>query len=178
MTLTAARTMDKRERFLHAMRRAASSVSVVTTGGAAGRSGITVSAVCPLSADPPSVLICVNQSSYALGLIRANACFCVNLLSIRQSRVADVFAGRVAELRDDRFACASWRVGATGAPELIGALVVLNCTLVSESVFASHCVLIGEIANIEFDQEAPLLYVDRAYRGLGAMIATKAGAST
>jgi flavin reductase (DIM6/NTAB) family NADH-FMN oxidoreductase RutF len=170
--------MVNRNRFLHAMRRAASSVAVVTTDGSAGRSGITVSSVCPVSADPPSVLICVNQRSFALGLIRANGCFCVNLLSELQTHVADVFAGRVPEFEADRFACATWRNGPTGAPELMGAVVVLNCAIVSEQLVASHCVLIGEIANIESDQDAPLLYIDRGYCGVGAKIATKAAART
>jgi flavin reductase len=162
--------METRERFLLAMRQAASSVSVVTTGGPAGRFGITISAVCPVSADPPSVLICVNRQSHALGLIRANRCFCVNLLSEQQAYVADVFAGRVPRLREDRFSCASWQIGATAAPELAGAVVVLNCRLVSESRHASHSVLIGEIANLGYDRHAPLLYAECGYRRLGSAI--------
>jgi flavin reductase len=159
-----------RERFLLAMRQAASAVSVVTTGGPAGRFGITVSAVCPVSADPPSVLICVNTSSYALAPIRANQCFCVNLLSEQQAHIADVFAGRVAHLREDRFSCATWREGATQAPELVGAVVVLNCRLASESPHGSHRVLIGEIADLEYDHHSPLLYAACGYRKLGSQI--------
>lgn len=158
------------ERFVTAMRQAASSVSVVTTGGPAGRFGITVSAVCPVSADPPSVLVCVNTSSYGLDLIRANKCFCVNLLSEQQAHVADVFAGRVAYLRDDRFACASWRAGTTPAPELVGAMIVLNCWLVSESSYGSHRVLIGEIADLGYDHHSPLLYAACGYRKLGSKV--------
>ena len=51
-----------RESFIAAMRCAASTVTVVTTAGDAGRCGVTVSAMSSISADPPSVLICVNQA--------------------------------------------------------------------------------------------------------------------
>ena len=52
-----------RDNFLQAMRRVASSVTVVTTDGPHGRHGATVSAFCSVSADPPSVLICLRADS-------------------------------------------------------------------------------------------------------------------
>jgi flavin reductase (DIM6/NTAB) family NADH-FMN oxidoreductase RutF len=45
------------------MRRVASSVTVVTTDGAAGRFGTTVSAFSSVSADPPTVLVCLFAQS-------------------------------------------------------------------------------------------------------------------
>ena len=44
-----------RDRFLQGMSQLASPVSVVTTDGPGGRAGVTVSAVCSVSADPPSL---------------------------------------------------------------------------------------------------------------------------
>ena len=55
--------MPTREEFIEALRGVASSVSVVTTDGAAGRHGATVSAFCSVSADPPTLLVCLRGQS-------------------------------------------------------------------------------------------------------------------
>ena len=54
-----------RDNFLQGMAHAASTVSVITTDGAHGREGVTVSAMCSVSADPPSLLVCVHHLSKA-----------------------------------------------------------------------------------------------------------------
>ena len=55
--------MDVRDRFFEGMSHAASTVNIVTTGGHRGRGGVTVSAMCSVSADPPSLLLCVHHQS-------------------------------------------------------------------------------------------------------------------
>ena len=52
-----------RERFVGAMREVAASVTVVTTDGPCGRHGATVSAFSSVSADPPTVLVCLHADS-------------------------------------------------------------------------------------------------------------------
>jgi len=63
--------------FLDGMSRAAASVSVVTTDGAAGRGGATVSAMTSISADgpQPTMLTCLNATSSTLPLVLENGCF-------------------------------------------------------------------------------------------------------
>lgn len=156
-----------RHDFLHAMRYTAASVAVVTTDGTAGRAGVTVSAFSSLSADPPSVLVCVHQLSPALALIQSNGRMCVNLLQAEQAHVADSFAGRIAQWRDNRFACAQWIEQAGRAPQLEGALASLHCRLDQEVVFGSHHILIGVIEQVHCSEATGLLYADRAYRQLG-----------
>ena len=58
-----------RQSFLHAMSLTAATVTVVTTGGPAGRAGVTVSAMTPVSADgdAPMLLVCINDASSAVG---------------------------------------------------------------------------------------------------------------
>jgi len=162
-----------RAAFLEAMRCAVSSVTVVTTDGPAGRAGLTISAMCSLSADPPAVLVCVNRLSPVLGIIQANGNFCVNLLGLEHRKVADVFAGRIPALRNDRFACAQWESGATGAPALVDALTALDCELVSHTSFASHEVLIGRVVDLRMRHQDPLIYVDRSYYGVGLRVDTE-----
>ena len=52
-----------RDLFIKGMRQVASSVAVVTTLGAHGRHGATVSAFSSVSADPPQLLVCLRSAS-------------------------------------------------------------------------------------------------------------------
>ena len=50
-----------RDSFIAAMRQAATGVTVVTTDGAAGRRGVTVSAMTSVSAEPPRDARCSSS---------------------------------------------------------------------------------------------------------------------
>ena len=95
------------------MARVASGVSVVTTDGPAGRAGLTISAMCSLSADPPAVLVCINRASHAGRIIRINGVFCVNVLASHQADIARRFAGQVGA-RGDKFFEIEWDRLGTG----------------------------------------------------------------
>ena len=151
----------ERGAFIDAMRRAASGVTVVTTDGPAGRFGVTVSAMTSVSADPPSVLVCVNNTSRAAEAIGTNKRFCVNLLAHHQTELSDVFAGRLG--RADRFAGFAWSALGTGAPSLEDALSSFDCRLVESHVFGSHTVFMGLVVAVRSGEGAPLVYHDRAY---------------
>ena len=68
---------DIRAQFLQGMSAAACTVSVVTTDGAHGRAGVTVSAMSSVSADgaAPTLLVCVHSLSPAAKTIIANGTF-------------------------------------------------------------------------------------------------------
>ncbi|MFO1062042.1 MAG: flavin reductase family protein [Dongiaceae bacterium] len=151
------------EDFLAMMRRAATGVTVVTTDGPAGRAGVTVSAMCSVSLEPPSVLVCVRSTSGVVLLVQGNGCFCVNILAGRHKLVAECFAGRVAELREDRFACAEWHQLATGAPVLSDALASFDCKLTNEVAFGTHVILIGTVLAGRGQEGGPLIYTNRDY---------------
>ena len=144
--------MPLRDQFLEAMSRAATSVSVVTTDGPGGRAGVTVSAMCSVSADRPSLLVCVHHLSPASAAIKANGCFCVNVLRADQPAISDTFAGR-----------AEWRRLATGAPALDRPLAAFDCTRMKLVEWGTHFVLIGDIVDVETDAGTPLIYVHRGY---------------
>lgn len=154
-----------RTQFLDGMSHAASTVSVVTTDGAAGRAGVTVSAMCSVSADPPSLLVCVHHMSQAAQVILDNGSFCVNVLRDEQSWISDVFGGRRPPPEgEDRFSCAEWQTSDCGAPALADALVVFDCELQKSDRFGSHFVFIGHITGIKSNRHgSPLIYANRAY---------------
>lgn len=145
------------------MRQMASGVTVVTTDGDAGLAGLTVSAMCSLSADPPSLLICVNRQSRAMQTLRSNGVFCVNVLSAEQVDVARMFGGQSADSVTDKFACVPWHRLATGAPVLSEALAVFDCRIAQGMPFGSHDILVGIVAESSVREGPPLIYSNRAY---------------
>jgi len=153
-----------REQFLAAMGLATSAVSVVTTDGAAGRYGQTVSAMCSVSADPPTLLVCVNRSSPLAAAIAVNECFVVNLLAATQVKVSDTFAGRTppGAVPYD-FSCASWGTRVTGSPVLHGAIASVDCRLSQIVEVATHVVLIGTVAASCSWPSESLAYRSRSY---------------
>ena len=158
------------ELFREAMRRMASGVAVITTDGAAGRAGLTVSSLASLCMEPPSVILCIHEKSAALPAIEANGVFVANVLAHHQSLVADAFAGQVPQFREDKFAVAEWDEAASGAPVLVGALMSFDCRLATHHAYGTHRIMVGEVRAIHgvAAEAEPLLYANRAYRRLAA----------
>ena len=161
-----ARNPDLRRRFLDGMSHAAATVNIVTTDGAAGRHGVTISAMSSVSADSaaPSLLVCVHHKSQACAAIQANAVFCVNVLRDDQAAISDMFAGRMTPPGGDKFASAQWTTQTTGAPRIVDPLVAFDCRLKENLRYGSHHIFIGEVADI-FAQPGgnPLIYANRGY---------------
>ena len=58
--------------FKKALSRASAHVTVVATNGPFGLAGLTCSAVCSVCDNPPTILLCVSQKSFATGIIKKN----------------------------------------------------------------------------------------------------------
>jgi len=156
------------DNFREALSLIAATVSVVTTDGVAGKRGITVSSMCSVSVDPPSVLVCINRDSGVCHTIRENMAICVNVLKSDQAYVSDTFSGRLVGSRKDPFLCASWKKGVTGAPQMLNALVNLDCQVKNELQHGTHFIFVGEIAGLHTNGPGmPLIYRARSYELAG-----------
>lgn len=71
-------------KFRNVMRHQAGAVTIIAVGKPGNRTGLTATAMCSLTDNPPSVLICVNKSASAHAPIREHKSFSVNLLSHEQ----------------------------------------------------------------------------------------------
>ena len=149
--------------FIKAMRGAVTGVNIVTTDGSAGRFGLTVSAFSSVSADPPLVLVCLNQRSPACDAILVNDRFCVNVLSTEQQHLADTFSGQTAEGVPYEFNVGRWQEIASGAPVLVDAVASFDCVLHSAIASGSHTILIGRAMAVSAGPRHPLLYTNRGY---------------
>lgn len=161
-----------REQFLNAMSLAANSVYVVTTAGAKGRRGLTVSAVSSISADPdvPTLMACIHNESAVAGAILENEIFCVNLLTQGQKLISDTFAGRTGKSGEAKFDCGEWETTAAGNPVLKNALAAFDCRLLHEKRVGSHHILIGQLVSVTHQESgAPLLYGARSYLKASAL---------
>jgi flavin reductase (DIM6/NTAB) family NADH-FMN oxidoreductase RutF/DNA-binding transcriptional LysR family regulator len=155
-----------RQRFLLGMSHAACTVNVVTTDGAAGRHGVTVSAMVSVSADTPqpTLLVCIHHKSAIAAALLENGVFCVNVLRDDQAHISDNFAGRSGARGAARFDCAQWTTQVTGAPRVLNALVAFDCRVTASERVGSHFVVFGSVQDIFVTGAgAPLIYANRAY---------------
>lgn len=139
-------------------------VSVVTALDSGGQPrGLTCSAVCSVSVDPPQVLVCVNQRNGSLSAIRHSGGFVVNVLGASSAGLSNRFASPVAE----KFADVSWRPAPnSGLPMLEGvAHAFIDCELTADIAAGTHSILVGAVhaCGTDFDAIHPLLYWRRAY---------------
>jgi len=160
--------MVELEAFRDGMALLGSAVSVITTDGAAGRAGFTATAVCSVTDQPPTLLVCVNRSSYVHRFFAENRVMCVNLLGGHQEAVSGRFANRALDM-EARFAAGEWEVSHTGAPVLADALATFDCRIVDAHEVGTHTVFYGAVAGVR-RQQVPrsLVYFNRAYHALGA----------
>jgi flavin reductase (NADH)/flavin reductase len=157
------------ELFKQGMRRLTASVCVITTKDKNGvRHGITATAVCSVTAEPPTLLCCMNRSNTSYEAFRDAGRFAVNVLGTDHKEIAGRFASKLDS--EARFEGAEWIEAETGSPILVAAAVGFDCRTVQLVEAGSHTIFIGEIADIVLSEAAGgcLLYGDGAYGAFSA----------
>jgi len=149
--------------FTSALSLAANGVSVVTTGGASGKAGLTVSSICSVCAEPPLILACVNEDNEFCGIADTNQCFAINLLSTEHVSLSSVFAGLGENPDAERFDVGQWQTLETGSPILTDALASLDCKLVSATTHGTHRIYLGEVVATQSNDAQALIYTNRSY---------------
>lgn len=165
LTVAAENVVAKNE-FRDAMSQLCAAVNIVTTAGPAGRGGFTATAVCSLSDEPPSLLVCMRRSSAQSDLFIQNGHFCVNVLTGAQTNLAGFFANGKMDM-DSRYAAAEWSVLKTGSPVLKHALVNFDCDLETIHESGTHNIIVGRVVAIDIGSENDALtYFDRSYHSI------------
>ena len=150
--------------FRRAMSCFAGGVTIVTTCRPDGQVvGITVSAFCSLSLDPPLILICIDRKASIHDHLRLNAAFAVNILAETQQAVSRRFASK--EL--DRFSGLEYSRSADGVPLIAGSLAFVECTVANIFPGGDHSIVVGEVKATNVDSSGwPLTYFRGAYSTL------------
>lgn len=169
--------MDKTA-FRDAMAGLGAAVNIVTTDGDAGLAGCTASAVCAVTDDPPTLLVCINRASRNNAAMRENGRLCVNVLSADQRDIATHFSTRDLSIAE-RFACAEWDRLATGAPVLHGAVSALDCEIASVTEVGTHTVFFCAIkaARTAGDRDG-LIYFARDFHRVAAPVPSVASVAS
>lgn len=156
-------TQVARLEFREAMARVCAPVNIVTTDGPAGRGGFTATAMCSVSDDPPTLLVCMNERSAQTGMFLANQRFCVNVLTQSHMHLAAKFAGAIRDMTE-RYQAARWQTMPSGMPALLDAIVSFDCAIGAVNRVGTHNVMFGRVVDIRHgSDEAALLYVGRNY---------------
>lgn len=121
------------------MRHFASAVTIVTARYGDQRAGLTATAVCSVTADPPRLVVFVNKNVVAARLIINSGALCVNVLSCEQELIAKAFSGMLDNAKGEaRFDYGCWHELVSGAPVLDKALVNFDCRVMRVYEESTH----------------------------------------
>jgi flavin reductase (DIM6/NTAB) family NADH-FMN oxidoreductase RutF len=154
--------MDDGDRFRDTMGRFATGVCVVTALSPHGPAGLTTNAVASLSLEPPLLLVCFDNESRTLPIVREAERFAVNVLRAGQEDLAATFASKDL-LPAEKFAAVTHTVD-HGVPVLDGALAWLACDLKAMHPGGDHTIGIGAVTQMEAENGEPLLFFRGAYQ--------------
>jgi flavin reductase (DIM6/NTAB) family NADH-FMN oxidoreductase RutF len=155
-------TID-RQSFFDVMASFPSGVAIVTTLTEDGvPRGLTTTAVCSVSAEPPTILVCVDLASRTLEALRASRRFVVNLIGEGRSELCLLFASKA----EDKFARVTWRPTGSGMPLLADdVLAWADCATEQELEVGDHVLLVArvEAGGVQPELEPPLMYYRRSW---------------
>ena len=156
------------EQFKAGMRTLAGAVNIITSTHGGHRFGMTATAVCSASAEPPTVLACVNKLASTHGAVAKSKAFCVNVLRSEDWELSTSFSG--AQSGETRFKSRDWTRLATGSPVLIDALVCFDCRVVKSLAHGSHTIFLGQVEQVLMGKKGkPLLYSEGQYAKLASL---------
>ena len=154
---------DPKRAFRDAMGRFATGVTVVTTRGPSGPAGLTTNAVSALSLDPLLVLVCFDNGSRTLPVVREAGRFAVNVLREGQDDLARIFASKLVAAEKFEQVMHSER---GGVPVLDHALAWLACDLRALHAGGDHTIGVGEVSAMGHEDGEPLLFYAGGYARL------------
>lgn len=160
-------TQDLAQAMKDGMRRLASSVSVISTRAEDGsKYAMTASSVTSVSDNPPSLLVCVNQSTRIAPVLSVGRRFAVNILGQLHQELSVICS--TGEQGEQRFASDHWQTAPDQIPMLADAEAVFECEVDLVQAYGTHNIVVGRILAVRVlgDGPDPLIYLDGSYRFL------------
>ena len=128
--------------------------------------GLTVSAFCAVSLEPPLALACIDMNSNTLPAVQATGGFTANILSTGREQLARRMATKIP----DKFEALAWRrpdspIGGPILDDDVAAYAV--CTLRDTIEAGDHWILIGLVTEgSHIAGRAPMIFSRRGYHDL------------
>lgn len=155
--------------FKSGMRYLSGAVSIITTQCEGAPAGMTATAVCSLTADPPMLLVCINKGATSHQPIRSSGRFTVNVLSADDVAIAKRFS--IGDM-DSRFQIGEWIQLPSGGLALGSALVTFDCRLAENIPIQTHSIFLGRVEEVIVrPNRSPLVYIDGQYAQVVAPLA-------
>lgn len=153
-------------RFRQVLGHLAAGVTLVTSRNAEGRPcGLTATAVCSVSLEPPLVLACIDRGTNTHAGIEGSGFYAVNLLGSGDAELAI----RFSRTGEDKYLDLAVETRVTGAPILSGAVGFCDCSVERVVPAGDHTVFIGRVEAAEVlrpEEKEPLIYHLGRYRGV------------
>jgi flavin reductase len=144
--------------FKLAMRRLTSTISLITTRHQGQPFGMAATAVQSVTADPATILVCVNRSASISTALEVSGRFAVNMLHLSHVDLVPIFSGQLKG--EERFEHGQW-VEEHGVPVLADAQAALVCEVCEVATIGSHDVIFGRVLWVDTRPDiSPLLYED------------------
>jgi flavin reductase (DIM6/NTAB) family NADH-FMN oxidoreductase RutF len=156
-------TDEIEHRFRSVMRRVAGGVSIITAGRDDDVTGMTVTSLTPLSANPPRLLVSINRQSSSFALIERYRQFGISILNADQQQLADRFSNTRLNGKQ-RFEGAVWSRGPSGVPLLGKSLAAVECQVEEIIERHSHGIIVGRLLSMELSHRlSGLVYWNGQY---------------
>jgi flavin reductase (DIM6/NTAB) family NADH-FMN oxidoreductase RutF len=153
--------------FRHALSQFATGVTVVTVERAPGQAyGMTANSLTSVSLEPLLVLICVDQRSHLLPLIKQKRDFAINVLKENQQAFSVYFAQAEQTPEAEAKLGIQYRWTQTGVPVLSDTIAQILCRVVASYIAGDHTIFLGEVQSAELSPGEPLLFFRSHYRQL------------
>lgn len=152
--------------FRAGMSRLGGACTIITASHEGERGGLTATAVCSVSAEPPRLLVCVNRNVRAHQLIADSGRLGVNVLDACHEGLAKRFAGMVeGVVGGDRFLEGNWACSPKGVPLLSDALVNFECQVIEETRSGTHSIFLCEVIDVATAgvAQSALVYFNRHF---------------
>ena len=145
--------------FWMAMGHRPSGATVVTANSKKGPYGLLALSTTHVTADPPTMLVSIDNLTSALGAVKESNHFAINILPMGTEDLANSFSGKGKLKGSKRFDPKLWSRMTTGAPTYNNSVIIMDCEL--QEVIERHntSIVIGRVVDLLINQDnEPLLF--------------------
>jgi flavin reductase (DIM6/NTAB) family NADH-FMN oxidoreductase RutF len=155
--------------FWRVLSQRATGMTVVTGKGDDGPVGFLGLSAAHVTANPPTMLVSIDQKTSALAGILSHRCFAINYLPANADSLADAFSGKGGITGAERFVEGQWGTLSSGAPILKSALGVFDCLVEDVIDRDTVSIIIGRVVAAATNDGEPLVFFrGKSWVGVGS----------
>jgi flavin reductase (DIM6/NTAB) family NADH-FMN oxidoreductase RutF len=134
-------------------------VTVITTVDSNNKPiGLTVNSFASVSLEPLMILWSIDKNAGSCEVFKKAEKFSVNILAGNQHEICWTFASKSEQ---DRFSKQPWSFSENNLPVLENVFASLECKKVQQIEAGDHYILIGEVIDLNKNEQDPMLYFKR-----------------